>query len=138
MDYFTKYFEAFSANDEEGSIIAEALVQQWVSRFDIPFQIHSNQETNLTSSVFKGLRQLLPLPSEKYIRDPQARFRDVHCFAQERTRMATEKMKTRCDTKAIAHAFNKGDTICLWNSIRHNRPFSEIIIEMRRSVHNPY
>ena len=34
-------------------------MQQWVSSFGSPLQIHSDQETNFTSAVFKGLCQIL-------------------------------------------------------------------------------
>ena len=59
MDYFTKWPEAYSFFYQETTIVAEILVQQWVSRFGIPLEIHSDQGTNFTSAVFKGLCQNL-------------------------------------------------------------------------------
>ena len=59
MDYFTKWPEAYPIADQEATTIAEILVQQWMSRFGIPLQIHSHQRTNFSSAVFKGLCQIL-------------------------------------------------------------------------------
>lgn len=59
MDYFTTWPEAFSIPDQEATTVAEVLVQQWVSRFGTPLQVHSDQGTNFPSAVFKGMGQIL-------------------------------------------------------------------------------
>ncbi|GFY02095.1 retrovirus-related Pol polyprotein from transposon 412 [Trichonephila clavipes] len=43
MDYFTKRPEACPISDQEASTVAEALVQNWISRFGVPLQLHSDQ-----------------------------------------------------------------------------------------------
>ncbi|KFM72314.1 hypothetical protein X975_09941, partial [Stegodyphus mimosarum] len=40
---------------------AEVLLQNWVSRFGTPLQIHTDQGRNFTSAVFKGLCDLLEI-----------------------------------------------------------------------------
>ncbi|KFM71099.1 hypothetical protein X975_15362, partial [Stegodyphus mimosarum] len=42
----------------------------------------------------------------------------MHNFARERVNLATEKMKTRYDTRATGHRFNEGDKVWLWNQTR--------------------
>ena len=55
MDYFTKWPEAYPIPDQEATTIVKILVQQWVSRFGTPLQIHSDQGMHFTSALFKGL-----------------------------------------------------------------------------------
>ncbi|KFM57553.1 hypothetical protein X975_18173, partial [Stegodyphus mimosarum] len=43
----------------------------------------------------------------------------MHRSARERVSLATEKMKTRYDTRATNHRFNEGDKVWLWNPTRH-------------------
>lgn len=55
MDYFRKWPEAYPIHDLETSVITEVLVQEWVSTFHTPLQIHSEHGENFISAVFKGL-----------------------------------------------------------------------------------
>jgi len=59
MDYFSKWPEAYSIPDQEATTVAEVLVQNWISRFGVPLQIHSDQGTNFNSAVFTGICDLL-------------------------------------------------------------------------------
>ncbi|KFM63613.1 hypothetical protein X975_19950, partial [Stegodyphus mimosarum] len=42
----------------------------------------------------------------------------MHNFAGERVNLATEKMKTRYDTRAAEHRLNERDKVWLWNATR--------------------
>ncbi|GFU28983.1 kinectin [Trichonephila clavipes] len=42
----------------------------------------------------------------------------MHHLARERIGMASEKMKTRYDTRATGHDFHEGDKVWLWNPKR--------------------
>ena len=42
MVYFTKWPEAYPIPDQEATTLAEVLVYQWVSRFGMASQIHSD------------------------------------------------------------------------------------------------
>ncbi|GFY19213.1 protein NYNRIN [Trichonephila clavipes] len=53
MDYFTKWPETYPIPDQEASIVADVLVQHWISRFGVPLQLHSDQGRNFDSAVCK-------------------------------------------------------------------------------------
>ncbi|KFM75817.1 hypothetical protein X975_16651, partial [Stegodyphus mimosarum] len=52
-----------------------------------------------------------PSSPEEYVQDVKARFEVKHRSARKRVSLATNKMKSRYDTGAIAHRFNKGDKL---------------------------
>lgn len=59
VDYFSKWPEAYCVPDQEATTVAKVLVDNWISRYGVPLQIHSDQGTNFTSAVFVGVCQLL-------------------------------------------------------------------------------
>ncbi|GFW94049.1 retrovirus-related Pol polyprotein from transposon 412 [Trichonephila clavipes] len=59
-----------------------------------------------------------PLAPEEYIEKLQARMEEMHHLARERIGRASEKMKTRYDTRATGHDFHEGDKVWLWNPKR--------------------
>lgn len=204
MDYFTKWPEAYPIPDQEATTVAEVLLQNWISRYGTPLQLHSDQGRNFTSAVFKALCVLLkidktqttplhpqsdgmverfnrtilnhlslhvsknqqdwdrklplfllayrsavhettgftpskmlfgrelrlpcdllfgrppdaPSSPEDYVCELQERLECVHEFARNRINIATEKMKTRYDTRATEHEFHEGDKVWFWNPIR--------------------
>jgi transposase InsO family protein len=59
MDGFTKWAEAVPIRDISARGVADVLIDQWVSRYGIPDQIHSDQGTQFTSELFQNLMQLL-------------------------------------------------------------------------------
>jgi hypothetical protein len=59
MDYFTKWPEVYPIADQEAATVAEAMVKNWVSRFGVPLQLHSDQGTNFTSTLFIEMCRLL-------------------------------------------------------------------------------
>ncbi|GFU01549.1 retrovirus-related Pol polyprotein from transposon 412 [Trichonephila clavipes] len=59
MDYFTKWPEAYPISDQDASTVAEVLVQHWISRFEVPLQLHSDQGRNFDSAVCKRPREIL-------------------------------------------------------------------------------
>ncbi|GFX60242.1 retrovirus-related Pol polyprotein from transposon 412 [Trichonephila clavipes] len=61
MDYFPKWPEAYPISNQETSTVAEVLVQDWISRFGVPLQLHSDQGKNLDFSVCKRLREVLAI-----------------------------------------------------------------------------
>ncbi|GFU80971.1 retrovirus-related Pol polyprotein from transposon 412 [Trichonephila clavipes] len=60
-DYFTKWPEAYPIPDQEASIVAEVLVQHWISRFGVPLPLHSDQGRNFDSAVCKRLCEILAI-----------------------------------------------------------------------------
>ncbi|GFU37552.1 retrovirus-related Pol polyprotein from transposon 412 [Trichonephila clavipes] len=59
-----------------------------------------------------------PLGPGEYIEKLQAQMEEMHHLARERIGRASEKMKTRYDTRATEHNFHEGDKVWLWNPKR--------------------
>ncbi|GFT01993.1 retrovirus-related Pol polyprotein from transposon 412 [Trichonephila clavipes] len=59
-----------------------------------------------------------PLAPEESIEKLQVRMEEMHHLARERIGMASEKMKTRYDSRATEHDFHEGDKVWLWNPKR--------------------
>ncbi|KAF8791291.1 Transposon Ty3-G Gag-Pol polyprotein like [Argiope bruennichi] len=57
MDYFTKWHEAYPIPDQEAPTVAEILVQNWISRYGVPPQLHFDQGRNFDSAVCRRLSQ---------------------------------------------------------------------------------
>ncbi|GBM70874.1 hypothetical protein AVEN_150943-1 [Araneus ventricosus] len=48
----------------------------------------------------------------------EARLESVHAFARERIKLASERMKTRYDSRATDHHFKEGDLVWMYNPKR--------------------
>ncbi|KAF8793549.1 Retrovirus-related Pol polyprotein like [Argiope bruennichi] len=59
MDYFTKWPEAYPIPDQEAPTVAEILVQNWISTYGVPLQLHSDQGRNFDSAVCRRLYEIL-------------------------------------------------------------------------------
>ena len=58
-DYFTKWPEAYPLPNQEAITIAEVLVKEYICRFGVPLEIHSDQGRNFESNVFQEMCSLL-------------------------------------------------------------------------------
>jgi len=58
-DCFTKWVEAFPLKNFKAGTIAEIFVDQVISRFGVPLELHTDQGRNFDSRIFKELSQLL-------------------------------------------------------------------------------
>lgn len=58
-DYFSKWTEAFTIPNQEATTVARVLVEEFVARFGIPRQIHSDQGRNFESKVFQEMCEAL-------------------------------------------------------------------------------
>ncbi|VDI74021.1 Hypothetical predicted protein [Mytilus galloprovincialis] len=54
-DHFTRWMEAYPLPNQYSHIVAEKLVNEFVSRFGIPLEIHTDQGTNFQSNLFQEL-----------------------------------------------------------------------------------
>ena len=54
-DYFTKWKEAFPMRDMEAATVANIFIQEFICRFGIPKQLHTDQGKNFTSTLVKEL-----------------------------------------------------------------------------------
>lgn len=59
MDYFSKWPEVYAIPNQEAVTIAEVLFQNWICRYGIPLELHSDQGRNFESEVFQNLCRLL-------------------------------------------------------------------------------
>ncbi|GFX29661.1 retrovirus-related Pol polyprotein from transposon 412 [Trichonephila clavipes] len=78
-----------------------------------------------------------PLVLEEYIEKPLAWMKEMHYLARKRIGKASEKMKTRYDTRATRHDFHKGDKVWLWKSETLQRTLSKAADKLGRSLHSP-
>ncbi|KAL5018859.1 hypothetical protein ScPMuIL_004581, partial [Solemya velum] len=58
-DYFTKWTKAFPIRNQEAVTVAQKLVDEFVSLFGVPLQIHSDQGSNFESQVFREMCKVL-------------------------------------------------------------------------------
>jgi hypothetical protein len=58
-DYFTKWKEAYAMPDQTAVTVALIVVNEFVSRFGVPDQMHSDQGRNFESAVFQQMCELL-------------------------------------------------------------------------------
>lgn len=59
MDYFSKWPEVYAIPNQEATTVAEALISNWISRFGVPLELHSDQGRNFESNVFQEMCQTL-------------------------------------------------------------------------------
>ncbi|PIK44958.1 Retrovirus-related Pol polyprotein from transposon [Apostichopus japonicus] len=57
-DYFTKWVQAFPLKYQSAETVADTLVTDFVSRFGVPKQIHTDQGRNFESNLFKECKLL--------------------------------------------------------------------------------
>ena len=60
-DYFTKWTEAYALPNQEAKTVAKVVVEEFVCRFGVPRQLHSDQGTNFQSAIFKEMCVLLDI-----------------------------------------------------------------------------
>ena len=65
-DYITKFVEA----NEKAETVSQKLVDEFISRFGIPQEIHSDQGRKFESKIFQNLCQLLGIRKTRTIRNP--------------------------------------------------------------------
>ena len=60
-DYFTKWTESYNIPNQEAATVAEKLVSEFVYRFGVPRELHSDQRTNFESKVMAEVCKLLDI-----------------------------------------------------------------------------
>ena len=58
-DYFSKWTEAFPIPNQESKTIADVVVREFVCRYGVPGEIHSDQGRNFEAHLFSDMCQLL-------------------------------------------------------------------------------
>jgi hypothetical protein len=58
-DYFTKWMEAYPIKNQQAETVATKLVEEFVCRFGVPAELHSDQGRNFESNVFQEMCKVL-------------------------------------------------------------------------------
>jgi len=58
-DYFSKWTEAYALPNQGAVTVAETLIHQWICRYGVPGELHSDQGRNFESSVFYSVCEAL-------------------------------------------------------------------------------
>ena len=59
VDHFTKHVEVYPLDNKEAFSVARVFLNELVSRFGVPYLIHTDQGTNFESNLFKEIGKLL-------------------------------------------------------------------------------
>ncbi|VEN42942.1 unnamed protein product [Callosobruchus maculatus] len=59
IDYFSKWVEAYALPNQEAATVADALVKDWICRFGVPLELHSDQGRNFESALFQNVCKTL-------------------------------------------------------------------------------
>ncbi|XP_014672425.1 PREDICTED: dihydropyrimidine dehydrogenase [NADP(+)]-like [Priapulus caudatus] len=54
-DYFTKWMECFALPNQEAYTVADVLVTEYICRYGVPYQIHTDQGPDFESRLFQGV-----------------------------------------------------------------------------------
>ena len=60
-DHFTKWYEAIPLPNQKAETTADALLNNWISRFGCPHSIHTDQGKNFESHLFQDLMRRLQI-----------------------------------------------------------------------------
>ena len=58
VDYFTKHVEAYALADQEATTVARVFLNEFVSRYGVPYMLHTDQAATFESKLFKVLCQM--------------------------------------------------------------------------------
>lgn len=58
-DYWTKWMEAYPIPDQQAETVASKIVEEFVCRFGVPHELHSDQGRNFESEVFSEMCRIL-------------------------------------------------------------------------------
>ena len=59
VDHFTKYVKAYPLPDQEAASIARVFLNEFVTMFGIPYEVHNDQGANFESTLMKELCKVL-------------------------------------------------------------------------------
>ncbi|KAK3753675.1 hypothetical protein QZH41_003322 [Actinostola sp. cb2023] len=134
-DYFSKWTEAYAIPNQEAVTVAKRVVDEFVSRFGVPRQLHSDQGRNFISAVFTEMCALLGIDKtrttalhpqsdgmvERYnktLESMLAKFTSEHQRDWDEHHQ-TERQKRYYDHRGVHHnSFNRGDPVWLHNPKR--------------------
>ena len=75
MDYFTKWPEVYAIHNQEASTVAYTRVTNFFCRFDVPMELHSDQDRNFESRLMQEVLELLGVGKNRTALHPQSDWR---------------------------------------------------------------
>lgn len=60
-DHFTKWVESFAVPDQTAATSADRILNDFIARYEYPYDLHSDQGRNYESIIFAELCQLLEI-----------------------------------------------------------------------------
>ena len=60
-DHFTRWMEAFPIPNQQAEVVAQKLVIEFISRFGIPFELHTDKGRNFEIELFRSVCNLLQI-----------------------------------------------------------------------------
>ncbi|KAL5475209.1 hypothetical protein EMCRGX_G027282 [Ephydatia muelleri] len=109
-DYFTKWSEAYPIPNMEAITVAKCLVNEFICRFGVPEQLHSDQGRNFEISTEQVLQE-----GVEYVDYLKKRFQLVHQYVRQNAQKGMQRQKTGYDQKENTRCvFRKGDHVWLY------------------------
>ena len=71
-DYFTKWMEAFAVPNQEAATVVTVIVEQFICRFGVLRQLHTDKGSNFESELFQQVCQLLDIDKTRTSHRPQS------------------------------------------------------------------
>ncbi|GBL63530.1 Transposon Ty3-I Gag-Pol polyprotein [Araneus ventricosus] len=97
-----------------------------------PAEMLFGRTLRLLCDIIFGRPSETPSSPIEYMKNLEARLESVHVFARERIKLASERMKTRYDSRATDHHFKEGDLVWMYNP---KRPESQVTTELGRTIY---
>ena len=64
-DYFTKWTEAYAIPNQEATTVATKLTEEFICRYGVPLQLHSDQGRNFESNLFQEVCRILGIEKSR-------------------------------------------------------------------------
>ena len=64
-DYFTKWTEAYAIPNQEATTVATKLIEEFICRYGVPLQLHSDQGRNFESNLFQEVCRILGIEKSR-------------------------------------------------------------------------
>ena len=58
-DYFSKWPESYAISNQEATTVATTPIDNWISRYGVPMEFHSDQGRNFESNLFQTVTEVL-------------------------------------------------------------------------------
>ena len=134
VDTFTRWVEAVPLVEHTARSVANAILQQWVSRFGTPSEIHTDQGAEFESAVFRHMCTMLGVQKTR-----SSPYHPEGNGAVERVNR-TLKALLRAHSEKDRQEWDQTLPLCLWayrSAIHHTTGHSPAKMLMGRELRSP-